>query len=277
MNVKFRMPRLGKKPNEQRGWVKELLMTFLATTISIVLTFGTAMLIENHQRNKAKRQMAMMIIHDIDESIVQMEEVDSILRRFSALQLNVLEGTYDQPIMFANVAMSACDPSKVEFPETAEKIFTSNIDTWSTIGKTDFIDNVTWCYIERRKFKTQVIDEFSSQLIPGGTMKQVLSLDSLLEIDPDVYVGMAGGAIHQMKEANRLNMKIMGITDKDMEKFLSNKLKLDQSADDETDERLGNEYMEMALRKDSARTVFMKKKDIMYPKQGNNVLLTDTN
>lgn len=267
MNVKFRMPRLGKKPNVQRGWVKELLMTFLATTISIVLTFGTAMLIEQHQRNKAKRQMAMMIIHDIDESIVQMEEVDSILRRFSALQLNVLEGTYDQPIMFANVALSACDPRKVEFPETAEKIFTSNIDTWSTIGKTDFIDNVTWCYIERRKFKTQVIDEFSSQLIPGGTMNQVLSLDSLLEIDPDVYVGMAGGAIHQMKEANRLNMKIMGITDKDMEKFLSNKLKLDQSADDETDERLGNEYMEMALRKDSARTVFMKKKDIMYPKQ----------
>ena len=268
MNVKFRMPKLGKKPNMQHGWVKELLMTFLATTISIVLTFGTAMLIENHQRNKAKRQMAMMIIHDIDETIVQMEEVDSILRRFSALQLNVLEGTYDQPIQFANIALSACDPSKVEFPETAEKIFTSNTDTWSTIGKTDFIDNVTWCYIERRKFKEQVIDEFSRKLNPSGTSSELMPLEGLLEIDPDAYVGMAGSAIHQMKEANRLNMKIMGITDKDMEKFITGKLKLDQSADDETDERLGNEYLEMALRKDSARTVFMKKKDIMYPKQG---------
>ena len=128
MNVKFRMPKTGKKPDIKRGWVKELLMTFLATTISIVLTFGTAMFIENHQRNKAKRQMAMMVIHDIDESIVQMEEVDSILRRFSALQLNVLEGTYDQPIQFANIALSACDPSKVEFPETAEKIFIAQLE-----------------------------------------------------------------------------------------------------------------------------------------------------
>ena len=268
MNVKFRMPKLSKKPNIKRSWVKELLMTFLATTISIVLTFGTAMLIENHQRNKAKRQMAMMIIHDIDESIVQMENVDSILRRFSTLQLNVLEGTYDQPIMFASVAMTACDPSKVEFPETAEKIFTSNSDTWSTIGKTDFIDNVTQCYIERRKFKVQVIDEFSHQLNPSGTTSELLPLESLLEIDPDQYVGLSGSAIQQMKEANQLNMKIMGITDEDMEKFLDKKVKLDKSTDDENDQRLRDEYMEMVLRKDSARSVFIKKKDIMYPKQG---------
>ena len=266
--IKVRMPKFVRQPESRSYWARELFMTFLATTISIVLTFGTAMLIENHQRNKAKRQMAMMIIHDIDETIVQMEDVDSILRRFSALQLNVLEGTYDQPIQFANIALSACDPSDVEFPETAERIFTSNTDTWSTIGKTDFIDNVTRCYIERRKFKEQVIDVFSRKLNPSGTSSELMPLESLLEIDPDAYVGMAGSAIHQMKEANRLNMKIMGITDKDMEKFITGKLKLDQSADDETDERLGNEYLEMALRKDSARTVFMKKKDIMYPKQG---------
>ena len=268
MNVKFRMPKLGKKPNIQRGWVKELLMTFLATTISIVLTFGTAMLIENHQRNKAKRQMAMMIIHDIDESIVQMEEVDSILRRFSELQLNLLEGTYNQPIEFANIALSAGDPSEVEFPETAEKIFTSNTDTLSTIGKTDFIDNVTRCYIERRKFKAEVIDEFSHLLKPSGALAELQPLESLLELDPDAYVGLTGSAIHQMKEANRLNMKIMGVTDKDMEKFLSNKLKRDKSTDDEIDQRFLNEYLEMLVRKDSARTVFLKKKEIMYPKKG---------
>ena len=268
MNIKFRMPRLGKKLNIQRSWVKELLMTFLATTISIVLTFGTALLIEQHQRNKAKRQMAMMIIHDIDESIVQMERVDSILRRFSTLQLSVLEGKYNQPVKFANISLYACDPSKVDFPETAEKIFTSNIDTWSTIGKTDFIDNVTQCYIERRKFKEQVIDVFSRKLNPSGTSSELMPLESLLEIDPDAYVGMAGSAIHQMKEANRLNMKIMGVTDKDMERFLGNKMKRDKSTDDEIDQRLQNEYVEMLMRKDSARTVFLKKKEIMYPKQG---------
>ena len=267
MNVKFRMPRFSKQPNIKRSWVKELLMTFLATTISIVLTFGTALLIEQHQRNKAKRQMAMMIIHDIDESINQMEEVDSIIRRFSKLQLNVLEGKYKEPIKFASIALSSCDPSKVEFPETAEKIFTSNTDTWSTIGKTDFIDNVTRCFIERRKFKTQIIDEFSHQLNPEGTVSELLPLESLLEIDPDRYVGMSESAIRQMKDANRLNMKIMGVTDKDMEKFLSKKMKLDEITDDNNNQRLMEEYLDMALRKDSARLIFKKKKDVMYPEQ----------
>jgi len=145
MNVKVRMPKFGisKKPNGQRGWVKELLLTILATSISIVLTFGTAYLIERHQKLAARHQMAMMIIHDIDESIKQMERVDSILRLFSDLQLSIMEGKYEKGISSASVSLISCDPSFVHFAETAERIFTSNVDTWSTIGKVNFIDNVS--------------------------------------------------------------------------------------------------------------------------------------
>ena len=42
MNVKVRMPKFGKKIQSKKYWVKELLMTILATSISIVLTFGTS-------------------------------------------------------------------------------------------------------------------------------------------------------------------------------------------------------------------------------------------
>ena len=48
MNVKFKMPKF-RHDLTKKGWLKELLMTFLGTTISIVLTFGTAQLIENWQ------------------------------------------------------------------------------------------------------------------------------------------------------------------------------------------------------------------------------------
>ena len=40
MNVKFKMPKFGRKWTKKTWW-KELLLTFLGTTISIVLTFGT--------------------------------------------------------------------------------------------------------------------------------------------------------------------------------------------------------------------------------------------
>lgn len=68
MNAKFKMPKFGRNLTI-RGWIKELLLTFIATTISIVLTFGTAAYLEDRQTVKARRMMAMTIINDIDQSL----------------------------------------------------------------------------------------------------------------------------------------------------------------------------------------------------------------
>ena len=168
MNVKVRMPKLSRRPNVKNGWVRELLLSVVATSISIVLTFGTAYMLEQHQKKSSQRHMAMMIIHDIVESIEQMERVDSLLRRFSDLQLKILEGKYEKDIRFASSSLISCDPSVVHFAETTERIFTSNVDTWSTIGKVSFIDNVSNCYICRRNFMSRVIDSFHQVLKPNG-------------------------------------------------------------------------------------------------------------
>ena len=74
MNVKFKMPKFGRQLTG-KGFLKEIGMTTLATTISIVLTFGTAALIEQHQKKQSGRQTAMMVIHDIDENIVQLRDI----------------------------------------------------------------------------------------------------------------------------------------------------------------------------------------------------------
>ena len=149
MNVKVRMPKLGKKLRTKKYWIKELLMTILATSISIVLTFGSANLVEGRHKKQAQRRMAMMIIHDIDESIKQMEQADSLLRKYHDLQFEVLEGRYSKSLGIASVMLASNDPSYIKFAHTTEHIFTSNVDTWSTIGKVDFIDNVSGCYILR--------------------------------------------------------------------------------------------------------------------------------
>ena len=48
MNIKFRMPHFGKKIKGQ-PMLKEMAMTIIATTISIILTFGSASVVEQRQ------------------------------------------------------------------------------------------------------------------------------------------------------------------------------------------------------------------------------------
>lgn len=93
-------------------------MTILATSISIVLTFGTAHLIEHRQKMKSQHRMAMMVVHDIDETIHQMEKADSLIRAFSDLQLSILEGKYDGSRDMAEIELTGNDPDDVKFAET---------------------------------------------------------------------------------------------------------------------------------------------------------------
>ncbi len=65
MNAKFRMPKLWGE-NNFNGTVKELLLTIIGTTISIVLTFGTSAWLEKKEQQQARRLLAMTIINDID-------------------------------------------------------------------------------------------------------------------------------------------------------------------------------------------------------------------
>lgn len=53
----------------KKSWLSELGMVFMGTTISIVLTFGTAHVIEQYEKKKAGRQMAIMVIHDMDNTV----------------------------------------------------------------------------------------------------------------------------------------------------------------------------------------------------------------
>ena len=50
------------------SWAKELLMTFIGATLSIVLTFGTAHFVDEKQKREDGRQTAMMVIHDMENT-----------------------------------------------------------------------------------------------------------------------------------------------------------------------------------------------------------------
>ena len=44
------------------NWAKELLMTFAGATLSIILTFGTAHVLDEKQQREDGRQTAMMVM-----------------------------------------------------------------------------------------------------------------------------------------------------------------------------------------------------------------------
>jgi hypothetical protein len=56
---------------------RDFFRTFLATTISIVLTFGTSAVLERREKKQSQKQMCMMLLHDIDESMEIIKELRS--------------------------------------------------------------------------------------------------------------------------------------------------------------------------------------------------------
>ncbi len=63
------------KPKVQGSWGKGFLTSVMGTTISIILTFGTSAVVERKVKADIQRQTAMMVIHDIDVCVDQMEEM----------------------------------------------------------------------------------------------------------------------------------------------------------------------------------------------------------
>ena len=70
---------------------KNFLLTLLATTFSIILTFGTSAIIDRRHKEAAKKEMVMMIIYDFDKTIEQVQYADSVFRQaFKAQQDAIL-------------------------------------------------------------------------------------------------------------------------------------------------------------------------------------------
>ena len=63
----------GNKRKGLSSFMEKFIISILGTTISIALTFGTTALINNHKKTIAKRQTAMLVIHDINNTIKLLE------------------------------------------------------------------------------------------------------------------------------------------------------------------------------------------------------------
>ncbi|MBP5561636.1 MAG: hypothetical protein J6X70_07560 [Muribaculaceae bacterium] len=161
MNIKFRMPKFGRK--QSGGSVlKELLLTTLATTISIVLTFGTAHCIDQHQADQSRRLMALTIINDIDQSLnvikryIEEDENGRNITLYLMENMDRLDSVSEDTLnLFIEYVTPSTFDIDMEFKKNNETIFNSSQDTWRTLNDKKFFDNVQNFYSYRATFERE--------------------------------------------------------------------------------------------------------------------------
>ncbi|MBO7660116.1 MAG: hypothetical protein J6S65_01090, partial [Bacteroidaceae bacterium] len=153
-----------EKPKKEGGLssMKQFMLTLLATTISIALTFGTSAIIENNKKKNEKREIVMMVMYDLYTSLKMVQQADSNLFELLKLQRDIAEDTtlYEQK-KYDFIRLMP----KVEYTNTTEKIFSSSIETINTVGNVLFTENVAEFYYNRNLYKQSVSDSVFSYVI----------------------------------------------------------------------------------------------------------------
>ena len=151
------------KPNKMtNSWGKGFLTSVLGTTISILLTFGTSALIESKEKADIQRQTAMMVIHDIDVCVEQMEEMAkdeeemNNAMQYILAHLDQIASLPKDTIELAMDMLIDYDPDRAIFDDAKENIFKSSQDIWSNLDNMAFIDNMEKFYRERKEIESLI-------------------------------------------------------------------------------------------------------------------------
>lgn len=255
MNIKRIRIRMPKWQNiKSASWAKELLMTFIGATLSIILTFGTAYFVEKKQQRADGRQTAMMVIHDIENSAEQFRAyVKQEERAFNTSQY-VLDNKQhmdsvlvDSLLAFVTYVTASAGQSYV-FDDSSERTFLSSQEAWKNIDNAAFIDAVQGFFHYRRVIYTMLNKDYLFEKPVGnGEYYQMLlqspnwqELDTAFWVDcakqyvkrkdVDVYVGYSFIRRRYFNEyadtfrsmANRCKF-MMGISDEEMAQYVQNK------------------------------------------------------
>lgn len=248
-----------KMPKRLRAWIKE--SQFLATTLSIILTFGTADLVDRCQRAKDRKMSAMMVLSSIDnfstnvdEMAVDMARCDSIGTWLRSLPKDDLDKIEPQEVrgilneMFSLINFMSHD-------KTAENIFSNSFETWKNMGNSNylFIDNVGDCFSRMNadennwnewvsEYETTV-SKVIAKIQPGEhTLTKLLNDNSFRQKTEDFHVRKAwlDYVAANVRYLNRKNMELMGIDPEEVTAFASERsrqLTLDTPAPAQSDFR----------------------------------------
>ena len=223
---------------------KQFLLTLLATTISIVLTFGTSAIIDKRHKEAAKKEMVMMIIYDFDKTIEQVYKTDVAFQQANQAQQEIaLHPEYFDSLRYQ--IMPIISVTSVEFSKTTENIFSSNIETFNTLGNVNFVHEVSSFYNSRRFYQEIVVDQFKKN-IKETTVFQ--SLWDLFQISFPEYSFSSRQCLKDLKNTRNRCMQMMKISEEELKEFSNQRLTSEnKSENDDYNQMLEKLFEEEAI------------------------------
>ena len=232
MNIKLHTPK-SLKMGSGMSSLKQFLLSLFATTVSIALTFGTAAIIDYNKKQKEKREIVMMVMYDMYNSLESIANNDSTILRAMQTQLQIAEDTtrYD---MFREIVYLSV-PS-VEYTETTEQIFSSSIETINTVGNVLFTENVAEFYKYRQQYKTEVCEAMFKDM---QKCDLTLSVKNMLRFQYRTYAILSGGIKRTMQRLFAQCKQMMDVSDEELDAYLKERKQMEEEGmADEQHERI---------------------------------------
>ena len=228
-----------KMKEKPSSGTKQFLLTLLATTFSIILTFGTSAIIDRRHKEAAKKEMVMMIIYDFDKTIEQAQEAESAIHQAKEVELEVARHPeYFDSLRF--YIMPAVTVASEEFSETTENIFSSNIETFNTLGNVNFVHEVSSFYSQRRSYQ-QVLDELKKKVLESGYAQYI---ENFLDIGFPTYYYTSYSFLKSFQATRNRCMQMMKVSEEELKEFSNQRL---VNEDHSEDPGSTNEQMLMEL------------------------------
>ena len=248
MNIKLHTPK-SLKAGSGMSSMKQFLLSLLATTVSIALTFGTAAVIDHNKKQREKREIVMMVMYDMYNSLSSIEKADSMIHQSMDIQRQIAEDTTKFNTFRFLIATLM---PRVEYTETTERIFSSSIETINTVGNVLFTENVAEFYQMRQLYKTMVCDSITSEIVqeaPATTLK------GTLDFNYSFHAIYSGGILRDMQHLYALCKQMMEVSDEEIEAYRKEREQIDKgiSESDEATDSIINEIMQLQKNIDESK------------------------
>jgi hypothetical protein len=205
---------------------QEFLLTLAATTVSIILTFGTTAIIDRKKQRTEKREMVMMIMYDMRETLAEFQRADAAMNSFFETQVDVISHPEKMAGSYNNLALGLPMPT---YTTTTESIFRSNIETIQTIGNILFVETVSSFYDNRSRYKSEVLDRFMED-----AQYALVDIEVLRDLETPNYLFTSGLFLNALSRDFEQCKLMMKVSDKNLEVFDRQQQKLREAAGSNT-------------------------------------------
>ena len=228
--------------------MKQFLLSLLATTVSIALTFGAAAIIDYNKKQSEKREIVMMVMYDMYNSLQSIVEADSMIHQSMDLQRQLAEDTTKFETFRFRLAQMM---PKADYTETTERIFSSSIETINTVGNVLFTENVAAFYQNRQLYKTSVCDSVYSETVRNESFT---TLRGTLDFNYLLYAIASCGILNVMQHLYAQCKQMMEVSDEEIEAYRKQREQIDKGMSDGDADSVINGIMQLQMSIEEAKS-----------------------